>query len=384
MRQGPWTDLYALGAVVHYMLTGKAPIPSVVRAVDDSLTWLSAEAQPLPGDRAGFSRGDRLGAAGRATGPTAIGRCVSPRPRRRAGRAAAAAGQRDRRPGERSAERRGQRIGVGRDERRAGPYAGRGVAGDARRGPACRCTDHHRRNAAADARSTSDATRTVDATLTVGATATADATVATGATERTGTTAAGVRRRRLASSVGDHRLARRSGLHRDLRRVPRGASSPGTQVADTGSRRSGRVATAPRQSTIATPQALQAAMAPSDSGIAGGGRANSNATVPTAVAVASDMAAVSKSRATPPINRAASHAGRPAGSVATATHDPPPPAKVGAHDDVGPRSVCGDHNLLSRSFCVWRECSTPRFHDHAECVQLRREEEARQQKRLMQ
>ena len=42
MRQGPWTDLYALGATVHFVLTGQAPTPSVLRAVRDALPALSA------------------------------------------------------------------------------------------------------------------------------------------------------------------------------------------------------------------------------------------------------------------------------------------------------------------------------------------------------
>ncbi len=41
MPQGPWTDLYALGATVHYMLTGLAPSPAVLRAVRDGLPALS-------------------------------------------------------------------------------------------------------------------------------------------------------------------------------------------------------------------------------------------------------------------------------------------------------------------------------------------------------
>ena len=44
MRQGPWTDLYALGATLHYMLTGQAPTPAVLRAVRDVLPALSAPA----------------------------------------------------------------------------------------------------------------------------------------------------------------------------------------------------------------------------------------------------------------------------------------------------------------------------------------------------
>ena len=42
MAQGPWTDLYALGATVHFMLTGEAPTPAVLRVVDDLRTPLAA------------------------------------------------------------------------------------------------------------------------------------------------------------------------------------------------------------------------------------------------------------------------------------------------------------------------------------------------------
>ena len=42
MRQGPWTDLYALGATAYFMLCGQAPVPAVLRAVRDELPALSA------------------------------------------------------------------------------------------------------------------------------------------------------------------------------------------------------------------------------------------------------------------------------------------------------------------------------------------------------
>lgn len=42
--QGPWTDIYALAAVVYFCVTGKAPPASVARAVKDSLVPLEAVA----------------------------------------------------------------------------------------------------------------------------------------------------------------------------------------------------------------------------------------------------------------------------------------------------------------------------------------------------
>jgi serine/threonine protein kinase len=35
MRQGPWTDLYALGGTVYYLITGQEPVPAASRALHD-------------------------------------------------------------------------------------------------------------------------------------------------------------------------------------------------------------------------------------------------------------------------------------------------------------------------------------------------------------
>jgi serine/threonine protein kinase len=49
MRQGAWTDLYALGATVHFMITGQTPTPAVMRAVRDVMPALSVGGAKHPG-----------------------------------------------------------------------------------------------------------------------------------------------------------------------------------------------------------------------------------------------------------------------------------------------------------------------------------------------
>jgi serine/threonine protein kinase len=41
MRQGPWTDLYALGAVIRFMVTAHPPTPAAARAVHDDMLGLA-------------------------------------------------------------------------------------------------------------------------------------------------------------------------------------------------------------------------------------------------------------------------------------------------------------------------------------------------------
>jgi serine/threonine protein kinase len=46
VKQGPWTDLYALGGTLHFMLLGQAPAPATARALNNELAGLAEQALP--------------------------------------------------------------------------------------------------------------------------------------------------------------------------------------------------------------------------------------------------------------------------------------------------------------------------------------------------
>ncbi len=46
LRQGPWTDIYALGAVMLYLLSGRTPPPATARAIHDDYRPLREQALP--------------------------------------------------------------------------------------------------------------------------------------------------------------------------------------------------------------------------------------------------------------------------------------------------------------------------------------------------
>ena len=80
LRQGPWTDLYALGAVVHYLLFGAPPAPATARAVQDDADAI--ENRIVPGVSPRFLEADVVDARGPAE-PAAAERRAAARGARR-------------------------------------------------------------------------------------------------------------------------------------------------------------------------------------------------------------------------------------------------------------------------------------------------------------
>ena len=85
VKQGPWTDLYALGATMHFLLLGRPPMPATARTIHDDLTPLASQQfaecsqgflqiidwmlAPRPADRPQSVSALRDALAGRSTPP---------------------------------------------------------------------------------------------------------------------------------------------------------------------------------------------------------------------------------------------------------------------------------------------------------------------------
>lgn len=96
VKQGPWTDFYALGATLHYLLTGRPPLPATARALHDEQPALAGQAvgdvstgfleivdwmlSPHPADRPQSVAELQAVLAGRARPPVPERTVVLPRP----------------------------------------------------------------------------------------------------------------------------------------------------------------------------------------------------------------------------------------------------------------------------------------------------------------
>ena len=67
---------------------------------------------------------------------------------------------------------------------------------------------------------------------------------------------------------------------------------------------------------------------------------------------------------------------RPATDATAATGQAGPNAAA-----LGPRARCGDRNFLSLLICVKRECEAPALHSHPECVRMREQEDSQRDRR---
>lgn len=371
LRQGPWTDLYALGAVLYHLLTGEAPPPATARIVADECQPLAERSTPV---LQAYSR-DLL---------HAIDWAMAVRPKERPGSVA-----------EFLAVLMGQAPAPARSPWVAPPperlhplmnlapqsdpnattvRQGRGDEGDAASSDRTTMPDVH----SAEGVPSSDASR-LAMTLAAAEPMTPRAREAVAA----GVLPVDVPRRGLHPLwlVGGAVLVG-AGLLTALAQVLGGKGAAADAVppalAEAASAPASAASVAPVSSWVAAsvPSVVSVASAPN---LALSPKpAASAAPTPTAPALGKPAPVPSRPIETKP--QPTKPAPTPAiGASAAPTPTPEPVASAGGAED--PTAACADRsNFLAREFCVARRCERPQFENHPICVRL---QEIREQRRSL-
>ena len=361
MRQGGYTDLYALGGTVYFMLCGKEPIPAVMRAVRDSFPVLAlSPAEPFQHVSSEF-----LAAIDWALG-------VSPDDRPQT-----VADLRNVLRGDRTAPAPRERHGVLIGDPTQAYDASRALARtEIAARPTAAVTDAV---AVAGAVAADDDVDVVQVTVVAGPAAAAGLPAEAARKPRTawlvvsglGVIAGAAL---LWALLSPARLSSAQSVSSSASQAP-GAAPPPTVSAVPALPATPAATAATAAPARPDVPSSRAASEPSPAELQSGGPAPQVRTVErrgtrAAPAPAESSAARAPSGATPPAADAPA-APRPVLSKA-------PVAPAARPDSNG--APCADLNIFARASCINRACETPRWKLHPQCVEARRIAEQRQQR----